>query len=185
MFHSPVLCHRLFFALRPPLILARQVVAAAHWFDGGRGALRPEHLHVTLDLLDDRDDFDRDLAKRMLDVGEAVAADPFHIVLDRAVGGTGSVVLRPAHAMPALNALRDAIVQLRSEAGIPGRAGYRFSPHMTVGHRKGPSFDTPVAPVTWPVEEFVLIDSHVGAGRHEMLGRWTLQGRDSRQGSLF
>lgn len=185
MFHTPVTCHRLFFALRPPLVLARQIVAAAHWFEDGRGVLRAEHVHVTLDLLDDRPDFDRDLAKRLLDVGERVAADPFHVVLDRVVASSGSIALRPSHRIPALDALRDEIVRQRHAAGIAGREGYRFSPHVTLGYRKGAPFDQAVAPVAWPVEEFVLIDSHVGAGRHETLGRWPLLGTDMRQGTLF
>lgn len=190
MFHSPVICHRLFFALRPPLHLARQVTQAAHWFDDGRGVLRPEHVHVTLDLLDDLPAFDRTLAKRMLDVGEAVAAAPFSMLLDRVIGSSGSIALRPGHAVPALHALHGEIVRQRGAAGIAGRDGYRFSPHLTLGYRKGAPFDQAVAPVAWQVEEFVLIHSHVGGGRHDLLGRWALasgdgQGRDSRQGSLF
>ena len=185
MFHAPVICHRLFFALRPPLVLARQVTQAAHWFEDGRGVLRPEHVHVTLDLLDDLPVFDRDLAKRMLDVGAGVAADPFHIVLDRVVGSSGSIALRPGHRLPALHALCDEIVRQRGAAGIAGREGYRFNPHVTLGYRKGIPFNEAIAPVTWPVEDFVLIHSHVGAGRHDVLGRWALDGKDVRQGSLF
>ncbi len=185
MFHSSVLCHRLFFALRPPLALARQMTQAAHWFDAGRGVLRAEHMHVTLDLLDDISAFDRDLAKRMRDVGDALAADPFSIVLDRVVGSTGSIALRPGHQVPALQALRDEIVRQRGGAGIAGRNGYRFSPHLTLGYRKGQPFEAAVAPVAWDVTEVVLIHSHVGAGRHDLLGRWALPGADSWQGSLF
>lgn len=185
MFHAPVLCHRLFFAIRPPITIARQVTNAAHWFGDGGGVLRAEHVHVTLDILDDVAAFDRELTRRLLEVGEAVAAEPFRIVLDRVAGSARSIALRPSHQLPALDALRGEIARHRSATGITDREGYRFSPHLTLGYRKGQPFGEAIAPVEWDVRDFVLIHSHVGRTRHDLLGRWTLTGEDSRQMRLF
>jgi RNA 2',3'-cyclic 3'-phosphodiesterase len=33
-----------------------------------------------------------------------------------------------------------------------------------------------VEPISWTAREFVLLDSVLGEGRHEILGRWTLNG---------
>ncbi|RZM08665.1 MAG: hypothetical protein EOP67_71340, partial [Sphingomonas sp.] len=82
MFHRPLARHRLFFALRPPLPLARQITAAASWFETDRDKLRPEHLHVTIDILDDHDRVSTALERDLKAIGDAVEAAPFAIQFD-------------------------------------------------------------------------------------------------------
>ena len=71
------------------------------------------------------------------------------------------------------------------ELGVTERPGYRFSPHLTLGYRIGEPFSERVAPVSWTADEIVLIDSHVGRTRHEVLGRWRLVEAEGEQLSLF
>ena len=52
----------------------------------------------------------------------------------------------------------------------------RIAPHMTVSWRGRRIPETPIDPVRWRASELVLIDSHHGEGKHEVLGRWTLSG---------
>jgi len=33
-----------------------------------------------------------------------------------------------------------------------------------------------IAPIAWRAEEFVLVDSAVGRGRHDVIARWPLTG---------
>ncbi len=56
---------------------------------------------------------------------------------------------------------------------------------MTLGYRSGEPFSERVAPVSWTADEIVLIDSHVGRTRHEVLGRWRLVEAEGEQLSLF
>jgi 2'-5' RNA ligase len=170
MFHRPLARHRLFFALRPPLPLARQITAAASWFETDGDKLRSEHLHVTIDILDDHDRVSTALER---DIGGGVH------------GSDRSIALRPRHKNASLAALHQRIAVAREAAGLRAREGYRFSPHMTLGYRDGVSFTQPIAQIGWDVDAFVLIHSHVGRTRHDVIGRWLLSGDDDRQLTLF
>ncbi|MES2055623.1 MAG: RNA 2',3'-cyclic phosphodiesterase [Pseudomonadota bacterium] len=166
--------HRLFFAIRPPLTLARQMTNAAHWFGNDGRVLRPEHVHVTVDILDDVEDVET-LGRRMRKIGEEVAHGVFRACFDLAVGSPRSIALRPRRRIGGLHALRERIVRRRQAAGIAERRGYRFSPHTTLGYWQGQPFSERIAPVEWEVREFVLIHSHLGQTRHEIIGRWALR----------
>lgn len=180
MFHRPIAAHRLFFAIRPPLVLARQIADAASWFDPPGQPLRPEHLHVTLDILDDRDSVSGAFETVLKEVGDAVGAAPFAIAFDMAGGSARSVALRPRRKSPGVEDLRRRIVAARQATGIAERADYRFAPHMTLGYRDGAPFSQPIAPVGWTVDEFMLVHSHVGRMRHDIVGRWALAGADAQ-----
>lgn len=185
MFHRPVVAHRLFFALRPPAALARQLVGAAPWFAGSGQPLLAEHLHVTLDILDDRTAVEDWLRTALLDLGDSIRMPPFDLVLDMATGGRRSIALRPRRQCQALEALRREIGNARGAAGIAERKDYRFSPHLTLGYRDGGAFSQPIEPVAWPVTDFVLIHSHLGRPRHDVLGRWRLEAATDPQLVLF
>jgi hypothetical protein len=49
---------------------------------------------------------------------------------------------------------------------------------MTLLRDRAPVSETFIAPIAWRVREFVLIASHFGAGRHEILGRFSLDGAE-------
>jgi 2'-5' RNA ligase len=175
MFHRPVrVSHRLFFALRPPIVLARQVANAASWFETEGAPVAAERLHVTLFILDDRFDLPDSLVAALTGVGNGVAAAPVEIVLDRVGGGERSIALRPGRRIAALDALHRQLDERSRAAGIAPRAGYAFNPHMTLGYRDGQPFGMAVPPVAWTARELVLIHSHLGRTRHEVLGRWPL-----------
>jgi 2'-5' RNA ligase len=50
-----------------------------------------------------------------------------------------------------------------------------FTPHIRLLYDRLRVAERPIAPVTWMVREFVLVNSLVGLGRHEVLARWTLR----------
>ena len=175
MFHRPIRCHRPFFALRPTPRIARQIAMAAELF--GHGVLPPERLHITLFILDDMPDLPAALGEALLGVGKGVALTPFEVTVDRLVGSQRSVALRPSGRNAGLTDLHAQLAMLARVAGIGVRDGWRFSPHLTLGYRDGPSTSERIAPVSWVADELVLIDSHVGATRHEVVGRWPLRER--------
>lgn len=185
MFHRPPVLHRLFFAIRPPIVLARQIANASPWFDGARGLLPAERLHVTLVILDDCVEVPGEIIAVLRNIGRRIAAAPFRLTLDTVAGSDRSVALRPRLRNAALNALRRQIATEVARAGIAERADYCFSPHVTLGYRDGHPFTEPIAPVTWPVDTIELIHSHVGRTRHDILDRWMLDGTDEGQLPLF
>jgi len=185
MFHQPPTLHRLFFALLPPPVLARQVATAAGWFEPEGRALAAERLHVTMFILDDRPSRPDALVHALKAIGRSVDRGPVAVTLDRATGSRRSVVLRPAHRHPALHDLHARLGELARERRIAPRERHGFAPHMTLGYRDGEPFTQPVSPVGWLARELVLIDSHVGRTRHEVLGRWPLVARDDPQLALL
>ena len=185
MFHQPPVLHRPFFALVPPRPLARRVAAAAGWFQRGPGGLPAERLHLTLFILDDMVELPPDVTDALRDIGASLRLAPFEVVLDMASGGGRSIALRPSHRNDSLARLHGLLADGARARGIAERPGYRFAPHMTLGYRIGESFSQRVAPVAWTADEIVLIDSHVGRTRHEVLGRWPLVDDGGEQLSLF
>jgi 2'-5' RNA ligase len=173
--HQPVKAsHRLFFALTPPVVLARQVANAASWFDDEGMPVAADRLHVTMFILDDRFDMPSSLVDALRGVGAAIAASPIDVVLDRASGGDKSIALRPSRKIAALDALHRQLANRCAAAGIAGRPNYAFSPHMTLGYRHGRPFNAAVAPIAWTARELVLTHSHLGRTRHDRLGNWPL-----------
>ncbi|TPG16647.1 hypothetical protein EAH87_13385 [Sphingomonas koreensis] len=175
MFHQPIKAsHRLFFALIPPIVLARQVATAASWFDEEGTPVSPDRLHITMLILDDRVDMPSSLVEALCEIGAAIAAPPVPIVLDRAGGSDRSIALRPSHKIAAIDALHRQLARLCAAAGISQKANYTFSAHMTLGYHHGRPFNAAVTPIAWTAGELVLIHSHLGRTRHDRLASWPL-----------
>lgn len=181
--------HRFFFALFPPPVLARQTIEAMTPFADGARMMRPERLHVTLDILDDFAEWPDEIVPALVAAGSTVAAAPFEVMFDRVSGGESTIALRPRLKNAPLNALHQAIAAGRAGLGVEGRYGYAFSPHMTLVYRKGVPFSHSVAPISWMAEEFVLVHSLIGQTRHEVIARWPLNATadtvDTAQLALF
>jgi RNA 2',3'-cyclic 3'-phosphodiesterase len=182
---KPATSHRLFFALRPPLVLARQIVHSGLWGGAEDKALRADQLHMTIDILDDFPSFPERVAEMLCDAAETVSADPVAIALDQRVAGHRSVALRPRRRLREFTALYERIEAARRRAGLAQRHGYRMNPHMTLGYVDGRHEVRAIDPIAWLADEFVLIHSLVGRSEHRVLGRWALRGAHTPQYSLF
>lgn len=165
--------HRLFYALRPPRLAAEAIEEDTAWLGRNR-RVGPRRLHVTLNILDDWETRPTHLLDAMVRIGGEIAAAPFRVVFDWLNGSPRSVVLRPSERIGALYAFQQRLAAELFQAGIPSRAGVRFSPHLTLVHRGRPDIDEPAMPVSWRVEEFVLIESLVGWTEHRVYGCWRL-----------
>jgi 2'-5' RNA ligase len=165
--------HRLFFALRPPPPAAAYIRHCCAWLGPGRW-VRPEHFHVTLNILDDWPFLPLDLLAAMRAVGDEVAANPFRIIFDQLNGSDRSIVLRPSERIATLCEFQRLLAAAIARAGIVTRLGAKFSPHLTLVYRSRPDFTAGVDAVSWTVTEFVLIESLVGWTEHKVRGRWML-----------
>lgn len=131
-------------------------------------------LHLTLNILDDWPVRPDHLVEAMIGVGDGIAAAPFRVVFDQLSGSERSVVLRPSERIDALHDFQQMLAGRLARAGIEARMGVRFSPHLSIVHRGRRNFLVPAIPVSWLVEEFVLIESLVGWTEHRVHGRWPL-----------
>jgi 2'-5' RNA ligase len=84
--------------------------------------------------------------------------------------------LRGDDGIAGVYALHDEIHRALAEAGLVRPRAHDFEPHLTLLRDRIAAPEEFIEPVSWRVQEFVLLDSVHGEGRHELLGRWTLGG---------
>lgn len=167
--------HRFFYALFPPPALAAEI--AQRFAMEGVRMIRADRLHVTIDLSEDFADYPDETAHALIAAGSQIDVPPFALTFDSVVDTPYTMSLRPEAPEPAIQALHDAIVAARAGAGVEGREGYRFAPHMTLAYRRGLAGVRSIPPVGWVVDRFVLVHSLIGQGRYDEIGCWPLRVR--------
>lgn len=167
---------RLFFALWPPGSLQGKLHGLAQRYQkqcGGR-VMRAESIHLTLLFLGETP---LERVGLLQNAAGAINAKSFELVLDRIAGWRHNGI---GFAAPAPNdVLVELAQQLRSRVAqadfrFDGRA---FTPHITLLRKMDQARgETPIDPMTWRVEEFVLVESEPVAGgvRYSIIGRWPL-----------
>lgn len=173
---SAVVTQRVFFALLPPVGLAREMqrIAQTCIADTSARRISLESLHMTLLFLGERN---QNEIERAQSAAEAVRQAPFEIRLKHCEFRT-----------------RQAIVWLRGETDATLaalvenlRAGLQraevafdpkpFLPHVTLA-RQVHSATPADCELSWPVYEFALMRSSPspGGSRYQAIGRWPLRG---------
>jgi 2'-5' RNA ligase len=84
--------------------------------------------------------------------------------------------LRGDDGIAGVYALHDELHRALAEAGLVRPRARDFEPHLTLLRDRIAAPEEFIEPVRWRVQEFVLLDSVHGEGRHELLGRWALGG---------
>lgn len=169
--------HRAFFALQPSQNAGAAIYRQSLLCGAGR-RVRPEHLHLTLAITEDYAAPPQTVIDRIIRLAEELWLAPFELKLDWLTGSEHSLALCPTRKPPELLLLQ---LQLQKALALSGirRPGWRFSPHVTLLYRNGAPFSRLIAPISWWVSELVLIHSHVGLTRHDIVGRWPLLPRSS------
>ncbi|MCP3732358.1 2'-5' RNA ligase family protein [Sphingomonas sp. MG17] len=149
------------------LLLIKPPLPVADHIDGLRGlhgidrSYTSDKLHGTLLPLGDID------PGRVRDHLSDFRAAPFRVVFDR----IEHAVLNASETIHGLIAFHRRLVTHLRHAGcrLPD---YTLRPHVTLSYKARLSASFGIDPVSWRVEEFLLIESH--AGRHRQRGRWRL-----------
>lgn len=179
--------HSLFLALLPGTQDAESMAALGERMNSQHAlkgtSLEAHRLHVTLFDLGDYAQVPPDKVAQASNAAASVAAPAFDVVFEKAVSYTKGALVLCADAeenVSALRAYRQRLGEALADAGLkPSRA---FTPHMTVAYaRRKLEKHALEAPVRWAAGSLVLIDSHVGEGFHEVLGRWPEAARDAAQ----
>ena len=173
--------HSLFFAVLPDAADASRLHAHARQVEGRLGmsgrALEPERLHVTLHLAGGYVDEPAEVEiARWCRAAAAVRHAPFEVVFDRVAsfGDEGNPLVFTSSDDVGLHALHEALGMALADTGERIKR-QRTTPHMTLSYRGKRIAETSIEPVRWRAQELVLIDSHVGAHVHEVIGRWPLR----------
>jgi 2'-5' RNA ligase len=175
--------HNLFFALWPDDDVRERIASTAQRLKQAhapRGRwIGPHRYHLTLRFLGEHASLPDSLLAACLAAGDAVKVAPFSFALDVA----GSFANRKipwwlgCHAMPdALGQLWESLAQALAANGIANDEPVPRVPHVTVQRDADRSLKPErIDPIVWPVREFVLVDSLLGAAStYTILRRWPL-----------
>lgn len=177
------LTDRLFFAVFPDADVAARIVELGQ-------ELRCQHrlrgkelvagrLHVSLHHVGDYAQApDQRIVALAHDVAASVRLPPFSVEFNGAMSFRGRrdnqpFVLHGDDGMIGLAMLQQALGTALEKAGL-GRCAMRYTPHITLMYADRLVADRPVTPVSWRVEEFVLVHSLLGRSRYLTLGRFPL-----------
>ena len=136
--------------------------------------LKPQNYHLTLCTIDETVVSHPFLRQRVANAFEAglpaAAVIPFGRIVSRDAGAE----LVTAGSIAAVRQLYEDLVALLAPHGIaPWYRQSGLRPHITLGYGRHAFDPVPVA-WNWTPRELVLIESHVGHGRHRVLQRWQL-----------
>lgn len=178
--------HKLFFALRPDDETGERiarVATAEHEARGLKPRLRPSRIfHVTLHYFGA---FSGEPDERLVAVARRAAAEVVRPAFDLGFDHFTSwgdehttrhpFVLTGGQGLEAVRELRDSLVERLVAHGLaaPERD---YEPHLTLRYDKRRAPAWPVELPGWVASEFVLVKSPQGLTRHDVIGRWPLQG---------
>lgn len=176
--------HRLFFALWPDeATRARMAEAAAslraQHCPGGRW-IKPHRYHLTLQFLGNHTALPDDLVEQAIAAAGEVSVAAFDLILDCAGSFRNNSIpwwLGCLELPEPLYRLWQAIGVSLRKRGIVSEKSSRLVPHVTVlRDASAPLPSAPIAPIVWPIAEFVLIHSRLGArSEYALLHRWPLR----------
>lgn len=183
-FAQAVATDRLFLAAFPDRATADKLAAfavaqcARH---GLRGKpLATDRFHITLFHLGDSVGLRPDIVEAACAAATRVVVAPFEAVFDQvtcfdAHREKSPFVLTAEGGNEPLHAFQAELgVRLR-EAGLGRCVAPGFTPHVTLTYDRRVVTVEKVAPITWRVEEFVLVHSLLGQTRHLPLAHWPLR----------
>lgn len=173
-----------YFAIRPPSGVGRQIT----WLAEERGLplgmtsvlVPPERLHVSLNSLDVHGAGSERL-DRAIAAADAMRAPSFTVAFNR-IGSWGRGAGRRPFVLwgdEGIEGVLRLYATIRSHLGGKGvvrRREPQITPHVTLRRDSVVAPERVIEPMSWRVEEFVLLHSVRGEGRHRVLGRWSLGG---------
>jgi len=163
---------RIFFALWPDATTARAIAAAARELCADGKPVARERLHLTLAF---HGRIDAAATAELRRRARAVHLPAFNLQLER-VGYFARpriLWLGPTHVPVPLQQLAALLAPTDRAAG----SASHFQPHVSLArHAAPPAAGRFVAPIAWPVREFMLVESGAAgvAGAYACRGRWPL-----------
>jgi 2'-5' RNA ligase len=175
-----------FFAVRPTPsatgVIARLPERVQAGSTPGTRLIALRCMHVSLQGVDFEASGHTGTARRAREAAARVSAEAFALTFDRfATFGRGTksrpFVLFTSDAAEGLRGLHRELGAKLAAAGVKHDATRSFAPHLTLAHGTQPIATTAIEPIRWIVDEFVLVRSLQGRGRHVIEGRWRLAAR--------
>ena len=153
----------------PPAVAAR--IAVLPRSDTSRG---PDLLHVTLMSLFDLHAAPPEWLPLVIAALDAFDGLSFPLTFDR-IEVRKAVTLRTRAPLVEARAFQAALVRCLIDHRAPLMLGTTPEPHITINYRGDRLGNRKIDPISWTVEEMLLIESIVGQTRHIVHGRWPLR----------
>ena len=176
--------HRLLFAILPDEHAQERTLEAAHGLReqcGLRGRVfQRNRLHVTLHTFYEGKRVPPAVVELASRAGRSVTASSFVVSLDTAFSFDNKPSNQPLVISGQRGTAELTHFQRFVLAGSMRRHSLgtvvqqHFVPHATVLYDDQVVPPTAVEPISWIVRDFVLIHSHVGLSKYDILGRWRL-----------
>jgi len=172
-----------FFGLLPPPSVRDAVYAAGEAIrrhgTSRNHAIDVHRIHMTLLYIDTFFIFPEDVVRRAVDAGNRIELSAFELVLD--IAGSFPQGDKPSWigcrtTSDGLSTLHGNLVNALRRNRQRFRSGTRFVPHVTLSRNNDSAFpETPIAPISWRVSEFCLIDSVRNERDFSILKKWPLR----------
>jgi RNA 2',3'-cyclic 3'-phosphodiesterase len=169
---------RLFFAVVPDVDTSLQIrrlagaLKRANKFDAK--IIEPDRLHISLFFLGG---WPNPVAGTACEAAAEIRAPAFEVLFDRSVSFRGRPGNRPfvlvgEKGLERLRSFRRTLGAAMAGKGLRYQANKDFTPHITLLYAGRNVEEQPIEPISWTVNEFVLIRSLHG---HVHIARWPLQ----------
>jgi len=175
----------LFLAVRPPDEIARRIVQAGielcrqHRF--ANAPFGAQWLHISLLNFGDYAEFPRGHARLARILASTIVAPRFNATFDRAMtfGGRSATANKRPFVLVAPEGHGFSQLQHRLAAAVDVRRRVPFTPHITLLYDRSTVQATSIEPISWTVDEFVLIHAQVKQPTqpkppYSIIGRWGL-----------
>jgi len=171
--------HVVYLALQPPPAAAAEALARLDALPQRRRMsarpMAPNRLHVSLAGIGDFKRPPTPVFDKVMEAVAEVAAAPFVIELNRigtwTSGDQRPIVLWGDEGVIGVHALFSELHKALWRADMAPRREPEMTPHMTLIYDRAEVPETPVEPVRWTVDEFVLIHAVHGEGRFDVVAR--------------
>jgi 2'-5' RNA ligase len=172
-----------FFALKPDEAAREQAEAIAREVRRDIGPndepFDRSRYHISLFPLGVFEGWPRDKLCAALEAGEAVKGMPFELRLDRLEsfgqgGDRRPLVLRNSEPAPPLNAFLASLGDAMRRHRVGRYVRAKIAAHLTLYYRCRKLAARHVPPVVLRASRFVLIQSHIGEGRHTEIESWLI-----------
>jgi RNA 2',3'-cyclic 3'-phosphodiesterase len=141
----------------------------------GRSPVEAGRLHITLAALGAIDAPQDYLAQLVGWVMATIPPFAFRVAFDELIVGPRSALLKASDPLHGALACQAHVAAMLRDYGVDLPKAAMPVPHVTLGYGyRAPQPTRGIDPISWLVEELVLVRSLVGQGRHVVLGEWRL-----------
>ncbi|WBX83490.1 2'-5' RNA ligase family protein [Sphingosinicella microcystinivorans] len=172
-----VVFHCYFLALRPPTLLATTLAMMGSVYRLAGTRLPADRLHITLAMIGGH--YEAPQPKLVERVGEVLHDVPLPAqrpVFNQLVRANDRALLTASEPLTFIESFRHDLVRRLGAAGLAADVP-PSPPHVTLAHGHQWRTGTErIDPISWRADELVLVESHVGAGRHTLRAHWPLGG---------